>query len=486
MGDSYSKKARKGKHYDALFREQEQRVDAALSGVVLGSNCSVLSTSTRLRQYTTTKAHRTATTTTNHHNTTKHLFQELQPHLRTIAVVLMQLLLSCTPRKGTLQQQLLLDNMQDLTLERLQPTAFIGATPLVCSIAKQSKRNELHNMYISRCVSQIVLHLLKSFRHCHVLYAECWSQHLVDAKAVLTGLSWLNCDLWSMIVNKNNSVVPVLDYFIADGQGPAPTPTPMWQVTCINILRMMQRLTKKYSERIANSLMKYNSSIILHKILVLFQKENDSTVYYALKLLKSQARYLMAQMHPGQWREQNMNVINGVARNVRTDLSDYWLVTQDSTSKVGTLGSSSSIHHPTEATSQWAVHQFLNPTPKATHPNNGSSPLFQLSMLVADAEEEDDRIVESGVDGMLCLEGLDGEALFLSLTTGDVGDVGDVGDGGGATVNVEHPQSMNCEHFQVNGVGTYSLYNDSATNVPTDFFDDGGWSKWLAGQNFLL
>ena len=69
-------------------------------------------------------------------------------------------------------------------------------------------------MYISKSITQIIIHLLKLFRYSNVLYEECWSQYLVDAKAILTGLSWLNCHLWAMVINKNNSVVPVLDYFI--------------------------------------------------------------------------------------------------------------------------------------------------------------------------------------------------------------------------------------------------------------------------------
>ena len=231
----------------------------------------------------------------------------------------------------------------------------------------------------------------------------------------------------------------------------------------------MQRLTKHYPERIENSLIKYNSSIVLNKVLILLAKQlhGDCTTYYTLKLLKSQARYIP------MWRKENIHIVNGVSRNLRIDMSDHWLVSQDATGGALGLGGApgEGMHHPTEAASKWAVTQLLRNyhgsgvqkskevAVEGAVEVDGDYSMLSTSMLDANGNG-DDRTIGSGVDGMLCLDGVDGDEL-LALAAASGGE--------------------ESHDFAVDGVGVYSCYNDPATSVPHDFV----WGEWLKQQSFL-
>ena len=263
----------------------------------------------------------------------------------------------------------------------------------------------------------------------------------------------------------------------------------LWQAACVNVLRIMQRVTKSYPQRIQHSLVKYNSSIVLNNLLISSQHKDGGSraavTYYVLKLFKSQVRYIpKSYIEFASWREENINIINGISKNIRIGLCDNWLVIQDPTGALGLGGSpGEGMHHPTELTTKWAVHRFLNRNRNVQdrmetsdrNRNPQSLSLSALSMLTAAMSDSsgsgygDDRTIESGPDGMLCLDGVDGTSFVSEITsktttktkTDDEGDL------------------------MIDGVGVYALYNDPATDVPHYFLKSGAWSKWLSGEKFL-
>jgi hypothetical protein len=192
--------------------------------------------------------------------------------------------------------------------------------------------------------------------------------------------------------------------------------------------------------------------------------KNDCSTYYALKLFKSQARYIQPTLKGKEWLEENIHIINGISRNIRIDMNDQWLVTQNSARSSDV--SRSEIHHPTEAASKWAVNRLFK---------KKEYPLSSLSLsMMNDANEEcaNDQRFELGIDSMLCLDGIDGEKLVSEWVAPDL--------------SATHLPETNNEHFSVDGVGIYSLYNNPLTNIPNDFFDGDTWKQWLENQQFLI
>ena len=599
---NYSLKATKGKIYDAEYRKKEHIVDAALSGITLSPTCKVLTVSERLRGYTKhhdaqsdTKQNTSPETESNEatRNTPKNvtngamqLFHEIQSNLRNITVVMMQLLLSCAPRKGELQQQLLVDGVQDLRLERTQQPAYgmnsttqksttetsttetsttptsttettettetttetttamdaatdSSTSPLChCNIHERTLTN---NMYVSRCVSQTMLGLLKSFRATHVLHGEVLSQHLMNAKCILTGLSWLNYDVWKMqgglwgdgilfpfVLNhfetkqeKNQHIInhqePIVsDETIEDKEDKEikeisnACGMSLWQASCVNVLRVMQRVTKIYPERIQNNLIKYNASIVLKNVLFSLQNEDaggcapgyhGSATYYVLKLFKSQLRYLLNKRDLELYT-LHIDIINGISQNIRIELNDNWLVTEDN----GIPGEG--MHHPTELATKWVVQKYLEQCNAESQGNNGDArddaikgredkrndiqletryvetkgeiietqrSVHALSILsdamVKNEGYGDDRTVHSGPDGMLCLDGVDGIAVLSGKLL---------------TNNVNGRSSIHCnKDLEVEGVGMYALYNDPSTDLPNGFEKGDTWMEWLNREEFV-
>ena len=205
----YPLKARKGRVFEAEQRVRECSMDEAVTGgLILNENCAILQHPKTLKRFLHRKRNLHAgdasisdprgsakdiSTTCGAGN---RLFQELEPHLRDISVVLVQLLLACTPRQSTTNngkvnvtatnmppspsRNLLVDARQDYTLECAQPVAFTSGEAICPPILRpkskvvgeeeQGGREQgaeanlllmAHKLVVSRAASQIMLSLLK-------------------------------------------------------------------------------------------------------------------------------------------------------------------------------------------------------------------------------------------------------------------------------------------------------------------------------------
>jgi hypothetical protein len=601
-------KARKGRVFEAEQRVSECRMDAAVGGgFVLSEHCTILQHPGALRKHLHRRseaaaaggyhasgarvddisAARATTAASTIRASATQLFGELEPHLRNISVVLVQLLLACTPRASTNKsndktvagigappsspsRNLLVDATQDYVYECAQPKAFTGGGELrppiiACSAtaravgartrdgdgdgdrngdgatttapegcpepsAEPSLLLMGHKLVVSRAVSQIILSLLKLFRTSHVLRGHCFAQHLVDAQAILAGLTWLNVDLSVLVAGDSTSsqyASPTMSYFGSRthrSNAFAPATQRNAHMACLNVLRVLQTLTKHFPERISGGLVKYNSAILLKKVLRLQRRGCDAAAFYALKLFKSQARYLGVH-----WRKGNMAVVNGVSRNVRIDLGDRWLIPQDPGSVPGAGGMlpGEGMYSPSEAATRWAVKHLLEQQQRPQQRQQqyqqqkqtrqlGSGLISELRKELAESEQdqqEDEDGSEVGLsdggvgkgaavgedastsvsasaappDALLCLDGVDVEELLLRPIRGEQeeeegdGEEGEgggggglgqdgfgsgVGDGGSATA------------FQVDGAGYFELYQN--TSLPAGF--EHRWREWCAAE----
>ena len=92
--------------------------------------------------------------------------------------------------------------------------------------------------------------------------------------------------------------------------------------TCVLLLRILQKMTKRNEDRIKNSLLRSRSIVTLKRAL---KTGYEPLMYYAMKLIKGQIRY-----KGRRWRQQNMKIISAIYRNIRVDICDGWLVSAGS------------------------------------------------------------------------------------------------------------------------------------------------------------
>ncbi|CAD6591782.1 MAG: Factor arrest protein 11 [Alectoria sarmentosa] len=99
-------------------------------------------------------------------------------------------------------------------------------------------------------------------------------------------------------------------------QTPLTNYAPRFFLTNINLLRLLQKITKRKAHR-ALLLVQYKSSTILRKALKIPQPDLR---LYTLKLFKSQTPYCGRK-----WRQTNMRVITAIYLHCRPELRDEWL-----------------------------------------------------------------------------------------------------------------------------------------------------------------
>lgn len=90
--------------------------------------------------------------------------------------------------------------------------------------------------------------------------------------------------------------------------------------TCINMIRILQKLTKDKPQNI-QILIKQKAAVILKKTLKL---EHRIFKLYCLKVLKSCIKYLQPK-----WIRQNMHIISLIYLNVKPELKDDWLTASE-------------------------------------------------------------------------------------------------------------------------------------------------------------
>lgn len=151
------------------------------------------------------------------------------------------------------------------------------------------------------------------------------SQHLLFANCVPLILKFFNLNIASFIQSKNsnihldfpNCVIGKKADLEAEDLENSDSSTIRWRnvFSCINLLRILNKLTKYKRSRIM-MLVIFKSAPILKKIL---RVKQAMLQLYALKLLKMQTRHLGRQ-----WRKTNMTLMSAIYQKVRHRLNDDW------------------------------------------------------------------------------------------------------------------------------------------------------------------
>jgi len=187
-----------------------------------------------------------------------------------------------------------------------------------------------HKEIIVKSVSAILLLLLKHFKVNHVYQFEFMSQHLVFANCIPLVLKFFNQNIMAHIGSKNN--IALLDFpSCVIGEQPELTAETLeigdtnpfcWRniFSCINLLRVLNKLTKWKQSRIM-MLVVFKSAPILKRAL---KVKHAMLQLYVLKLLKMQTKYLGRQ-----WRKSNMKTMSAIYTKVRHRLNDDWAYGND-------------------------------------------------------------------------------------------------------------------------------------------------------------
>ncbi|RNA22304.1 striatin-interacting [Brachionus plicatilis] len=167
--------------------------------------------------------------------------------------------------------------------------------------------------------------MLKHFKTNHFYQFEFMSQHLLFANCVPLILKIFNINISSFVQSKNNNfnldfpncVIGTQSDIDVEELENGDSSIFRWRnvFSCINLLRVLNKLTKYKRSRIM-MLVIFKSAPIFKKMLRIKQ---PMLQYYALKLLKMQTRHLGRQ-----WRKTNMSTMSAIYQKVRHRLNDDW------------------------------------------------------------------------------------------------------------------------------------------------------------------
>ena len=259
---------------------------------------------------------------------TEILYEQLLPQLPQFMIALLKVLLAATPTKNKTDS---LNIYIDVCPNESQVNAM-------SNLERRRVELDVHRYteVIVKAVSSILFLLLKHFKLNHVYQFEFVCHHLVFANCIPLILKFFNQNLLQFIYSK--SCISSLEY-------PACLLTPpnleeelelrdgdetdecegnylSWRnvYSCINLLRVLQKLTKWKPSR-TMVLVAFKSAQILKKVLKI---RHALIQTYALKLLKMQTRYLGRN-----WRRNNMKIMSSIYQNVRHHLHDDWAYGND-------------------------------------------------------------------------------------------------------------------------------------------------------------
>ncbi|XP_018578924.1 striatin-interacting protein 1 isoform X2 [Anoplophora glabripennis] len=251
---------------------------------------------------------------------TEILYQAMLPNLPQYMIALLKILLAAAPTSKAKTDSI--NIMADVLPEEM-PMTVLQSMKLGIDVNR-------HKEIIVKAVSAILLLLLKHFKLNHVYQFEFMSQHLVFANCIPLVLKFFNQTIMAYVGAKN--VIPILDFpSCVIGDQPELTTETLeigdsaafsWRnmFSCINLLRILNKLTKWKHSRIM-MLVVFKSAPILKRTL---KVRNAMTQLYVLKLLKMQTKYLGRQ-----WRKSNMKTISAIYQKVRHRLNDDWAYGND-------------------------------------------------------------------------------------------------------------------------------------------------------------
>lgn len=252
-------------------------------------------------------------------NPTEVLYQAILPNLPQYMISLLKILLAAAPTSKAKTESI---NIMADVLPEDMPMTVTQSTKLGIDVNR-------HKEIIVKAVSAILLLYLKHFKINHVYQFEFMSQHLVFANCIPLVLKFFNQSIMSYVASKN--CIPMHDFpSCVIGEQPELTSDLVigdsepysWRniFSCINLLRILNKLTKWKNSRIM-MLVVFKSAPILKRTLKVRQSLMQ---LYVLKLLKMQTKYLGRQ-----WRKTNMKIISAIYEKVRHHLNDDWAFGND-------------------------------------------------------------------------------------------------------------------------------------------------------------
>ncbi|XP_053974419.1 striatin-interacting protein 1 isoform X1 [Hylaeus volcanicus] len=251
---------------------------------------------------------------------TEILYQAILPNLPQYMIALLKILLAAAPTSKAKTDS---TNIMADVLPGQMPMTVFQSTKLGIDVNR-------HKEIIVKAVSAILLLLLKHFKLNHIYQFEFMSQHLVFANCIPLVLKFINQNIVAYIEAKH--FIPILDFPICvigdrieltiENLKIGDSPTYSWRnvFSCINLLRILNKLTKWKHSRIM-MLVVFKSAPILKRTLKIRQAMMQ---LYVLKLLKMQTKYLGRQ-----WRKTNMKTISVIYAKVRHRLNDDWAYGND-------------------------------------------------------------------------------------------------------------------------------------------------------------
>ena len=256
-------------------------------------------------------------------NPTELLYKALLPNLPQYMIAVLKVLLAAAPTSKTKNESL------NIFVDVVPPD-----TPAnMMESAQNSLDINRHKEVIVKAVSSTLLLLLKHFKANHIYQFEYMSQHLVFANCIPLILKFFNQNVMQYVTARNNFpslnfpdcvlIPPEMRGDVPDlADGVATDGGFCWRnlFSCINLIRILQKLTKwKHSRTVM--LVVFKSAPILKKAL---KVRHPLMQLYVLKLLKVQTKYLGRN-----WRKSNMKIISAIYRRVRHHLHDDWAYGND-------------------------------------------------------------------------------------------------------------------------------------------------------------
>ncbi|XP_054722125.1 striatin-interacting protein 1 homolog [Uloborus diversus] len=248
------------------------------------------------------------------------LYRSILPSLPQYMIALLKILLAAAPTSKVKTESI--NIMADVLPEEM-PMTVIQSLKLGIDVNR-------HKEIIVKAISGILLLLLKHLKINHVYQFEYMSQQLMFANCIPLVLKFFNQNISSYVGAKNT--ISVIDFpACVIGEQPELTEETLdmgedepfcWRnlFSCINLLRLLNKLTKWKHSRIM-MLVVFKSAPILKRAL---KVKHAMMQLYVLKLLKMQTKYLGRQ-----WRKSNMKSMSAIYTKVRHRLNDDWAYGND-------------------------------------------------------------------------------------------------------------------------------------------------------------
>lgn len=259
---------------------------------------------------------------------TERLYAALLPRLPQYMIALLKILLAAsTSSKNKSERTESINIMAEINPD-------VSSTSIIQTMNMNADANR-HKEIIIKAISAILILLLKHFKINHVYQFEYVSQQLMFANCIPLILKFLSQDIYSYIMTSKSTISEIDFPACVIGEQPELTTETIelgssgplcWRnmFSCINLLRVLNKLTKWKHSRIMMLVVFKSSQTLLKALSVrhpLFQ-------LYVLKLLKVQLKFLGRQ-----WKKNNMKLISPIYQKVRHRLTDDWAYSNDNEAK---------------------------------------------------------------------------------------------------------------------------------------------------------